>query len=55
LAKTLGPTPLAVSAPAFGTFAMAPLVDYSPERFSAFQNEQFRKWKVLVDRLDLEK
>jgi len=40
---------------AFATFAMEPLVDYSPERFSAFQNEQFRKWKVLVDKLDLER
>ena len=40
---------------AFGTFAMEPLVDYSPKLFSAFQNEQFREWKVLVDKLDLEK
>jgi tripartite-type tricarboxylate transporter receptor subunit TctC len=40
---------------AFGTYAMAPLLDYTPERFSAFQTEQYREWKALVDRLDLVK
>jgi tripartite-type tricarboxylate transporter receptor subunit TctC len=40
---------------AFGIYAMEPLLDYTPERFSAFQTEQYREWKALVDRLDLAK
>jgi tripartite-type tricarboxylate transporter receptor subunit TctC len=39
----------------FGVYAMEPLVDYTPERLSTFQDEQFRKWKVLVDKLALSK
>jgi hypothetical protein len=34
---------------------MEPMTDYTPERMSAFQEEQFRKWKVLVDKLALAK
>jgi tripartite-type tricarboxylate transporter receptor subunit TctC len=40
---------------AFNVYAMEPMTDYTPERLSAFQEEQFRKWKVLVDKLDLAK
>jgi tripartite-type tricarboxylate transporter receptor subunit TctC len=39
----------------FASYAMEPMTDYAPERMSAFQQEQFRKWKVLVDKLDLAK
>ena len=39
----------------FGVYAMEPMTDYTPERLSAFQEEQFRKWKVLVDKLALAK
>jgi tripartite-type tricarboxylate transporter receptor subunit TctC len=39
----------------FGSYAMEPMTDYTPERMSAFQEEQFRKWKVLVDKLVLTK
>ena len=28
----------------FGIYAMEPMTDYTPERLSAFQEEQFRKW-----------
>jgi tripartite-type tricarboxylate transporter receptor subunit TctC len=38
---------------AFGTYAMEPLLDYTPERFNAYQTEQYGEWKALVDRLDL--
>jgi tripartite-type tricarboxylate transporter receptor subunit TctC len=38
---------------AFGVYAMVPMTDYTPERLTAFQDEQFRKWKVLVDKLAL--
>jgi tripartite-type tricarboxylate transporter receptor subunit TctC len=40
---------------AFATYAMEPMTDYTPQRLIAFQNEQFDKWKVLVDTLGLEK
>jgi len=40
---------------AFSSYAMEPMTDYSPERLSVFQNEQFREWKVLVDKLALAK
>jgi len=36
---------------AFEVYAMQPMVDYSPERMTAFQNSQFREWKVLTDKL----
>ena len=39
----------------FSVYAMEPMTDYTPERLSAFQEEQFRKWKVLVDKLGLAK
>ena len=39
----------------FGVYAMEPMTDYSPDRLSAFQEEQFRKWKVLADKLGLAK
>ncbi len=39
----------------FGVYAMEPMTDYTPERMSAFQEEQFRQWKVLVDKLALAK
>jgi tripartite-type tricarboxylate transporter receptor subunit TctC len=39
----------------FAVYAMEPMTDYTPERLSAFQEEQFRKWKVLVDKLALRK
>jgi tripartite-type tricarboxylate transporter receptor subunit TctC len=39
----------------FGVYAMEPMIDYTPERLSAFQFDQFRKWKVLVDKLALAK
>jgi tripartite-type tricarboxylate transporter receptor subunit TctC len=38
-----------------GVYAMVPMTDYTPERMSAFQEEQFRKWKVLVDKVNLAK
>jgi hypothetical protein len=34
---------------------MEPMTDYSPDRMSAFQEEQFREWKVLADKLGLSK
>jgi tripartite-type tricarboxylate transporter receptor subunit TctC len=40
---------------AFSVYAMQPMTDYTPARLSTFQEEQFRKWKVLVDKLDLTK
>jgi tripartite-type tricarboxylate transporter receptor subunit TctC len=40
---------------AFSVYAMQPMIDYTPARLSTFQEEQFRKWKVLVDQLDLAK
>jgi tripartite-type tricarboxylate transporter receptor subunit TctC len=39
----------------FGVYAMEPMSDYTPERLSAFQGDQFRRWKVLVDKLALTK
>jgi len=36
-------------------YAMEPMTDHTPGRLSAFQEEQFRKWKVLVDKLGLAK
>lgn len=39
----------------FGAYAMEPMTDYTPERMSAFQEEQFRRWKILVDKLALAK
>ena len=39
----------------FSVYAMKPMTDYSPQRLSAFQEEQFRKWKGLVDKLGLAK
>jgi tripartite-type tricarboxylate transporter receptor subunit TctC len=38
---------------AFNTYAMVPMIDYGPARLSAFQEEQFRKWKILVDKLSI--
>ena len=38
---------------ALDVYAMAPLIDYTPARMMAFQNEQFRAWKALVDKLAL--
>jgi tripartite-type tricarboxylate transporter receptor subunit TctC len=40
---------------AFSVYAMMPMTEYTPERLSEFQEEQFRKWKVLVDKLGLAK
>jgi hypothetical protein len=40
---------------AFRVYAMKPMTDYTPERLSAFQEEQFRKWKILVDKLAVRK
>jgi len=40
---------------AFSVYAMEPMMDFTPKRLIAFQDEQFRKWKVLVDTLGLEK
>jgi tripartite-type tricarboxylate transporter receptor subunit TctC len=40
---------------AFSVYAMQPMLDYTPARLSTFQEEQFRKWKVLVDKLGLAK
>src|SRR5215472_168163 len=38
---------------AFSVYAMTPMIDYTPGRMGAFQDEQFRKWKVLVDKVRL--
>ena len=40
---------------AFRVYAMKPMTNYTPERLSAFQEEQFRKWKILVDKLVVKK
>lgn len=40
---------------AFSIYAMVPMTDYTPQRLSAFQEEQFGKWKVLVDKLGIAK
>jgi tripartite-type tricarboxylate transporter receptor subunit TctC len=40
---------------AFRVYAMKPMIDYTPGRLSAFQEEQFRKWKILVDKLAVKK
>jgi tripartite-type tricarboxylate transporter receptor subunit TctC len=40
---------------AFRVYAMKPMTDYTPGRLSAFEEEQFRKWKILVDKLAVKK
>jgi tripartite-type tricarboxylate transporter receptor subunit TctC len=40
---------------AFAGYAMKPMIDYTPARFSTFQDEQARAWKVLINKLALGK